>query len=799
MEVETATEMAAPASNPPEGSPVMAARDVSRTPGRETNQPQPADKPAEKPAETVPNGVKASNGDDSRSTASPLTATPGPELVRPASRTPPQPAAQPPSSLPPSTAHSPPSAQPPSTQPPPTQPPPTQPPSTQPSPAQPLPTRLPLTQLPPPKQPSPIQLVQQLPLAHLPPAHTQPVPSALHGRLGSLQASQSPHQNYLGPPSMAVPRGSAPPPSQVGQPHRQPREMSRAPKRFPSPEFDHDARIPKFDRDLSLLADEVQRACPEAVRRIVRDKWEKCIMGSEFHHAFLMNAIIHHASGTIMRRAVRDFGQNMVSEAKHEIAAHLRPNDIDEIASVILEKCSDQFLDRALEKRLTTIDARSLINALARAERLGYENSDILEDRPEKLAPMAQMHSPGFGRANLIAGTQPQPLPPAHTRPPPASQPQPAPQADLKCRLCWRSFQDTKTYEYHVQKQLCIKAGPDAPKFSCGACGAGFTTKVGQAYHISNAVCGPHAFAPATPASQVTAPKPEVPPPNHAHHPIPLTQLPPGASQPYSTPVRPTASPIGTPSSSTDDPYRHLTPQQRAELDEDLRQAELSYGPRFKEAEEIADPIARKSKLESLQNTFSTKQSIIRKKYGVRLRVRRTRAEIDGERSRMGIKHGLSSPGPASETPSAKRQRSDDAMGQPSYIGRDPPVEPPVASPANHLSVSEMNNSGLGGSTATAAITDPTTSLTPIKMPPAEDQPPSNSLSSLQRKGYRVSSHVGQATQPAPTPFPSSASAPVSPLQRNGSASAPVVLDDSSDGSDTDEDIPATVPPRKAS
>ncbi|TGJ88045.1 hypothetical protein E0Z10_g740 [Xylaria hypoxylon] len=496
-----------------------------------------------------------------------------------------------------------------------------------------------------------------------------------------------------------------------------------------------------FKRDLSLLADAVQQSCPEAVRRTIRDKWEKCITGSEFHHAFIMNAIIHHASGAITRRAIRDFGKNLVSQAKLEIAAHLRPQDIDDMAPAILEKCSENFLDKALEQRLKTIDARSLINALARAERLG----------PPPAAP---------AEASLLFQTQPaQNVPPT---------------SDLKCRLCWRQFQHTKPYEYHVQKQLCIKAKSDQYQFWCEECGAGFATKVGQQYHNANAVCGLHVTAAATPKSQAIPGLGVIPATKYTRY-IPHT------------PAQPNAGPMEAPSPSQDDPYSHLTPQRRAELEEELLQAEMSYGPRFKEAEQMADPMARRSKIESLQNTFSTKQSIIRKKYGVRLRVRRSRAVIEEERLRIGLKHGTSS---TVEAPSAKRQRSDDGsdnLGQTSYVSRGPQVQTTIPPPANLLSVSQMNNSGLGGSTATAATTDPTASAAPSQPPPASEQPPPNSLSSLQRKGYRVSSHVGQAAH----------SASGSPIQGNGSASTPVVLDSSSDGTDTDEDIPSTIPPKK--
>ncbi|KAI0533577.1 hypothetical protein GGR58DRAFT_108683 [Xylaria digitata] len=723
MEAAAATAIRT-SSNLSGGSPVTTTRDASQTPGRDAMQSQPADITA--------NGVHV-NGADNTGRTSPPTATPMPPLIQ-------HPSASPLSSqLPPSGQTS----------------------------------SVSSSSQPPKHPPSRQSPSLQPPSVHPPPApHDQ---SVLYSPVISQPVPQ-PHQHHRGPlSSSTVPPSGIPSPSQARHP-QQHRETNGVQKRFPSPESDHDTRIPRFKRDLSILADAVQQSCPEAVRRIVRDKWEKCITGSEFHHAFLLNAIIHHASGVIMRRAIRDFGQTMVSEAKQEIASRLSSQDLDDIVPTILEKCSDKFLDMALEQRLKTIDARSLINALARAERLGYESGDILEDRPERVVPATQMHSPRATQANLNS-TQSRPPPAAPAEASLLFQTQPAQHAtgDLKCRLCWRQFEHTKPYEYHVQKQLCTKANSDKYDYWCEDCGAGFTTKVGQQYHRANAVCGVHTTAAATPKSQgipgsgmFASTKPL----KYTHY-VPLT------------PTQPDPIPIETPSPSQDDPYRHLTPQRRAELEEELRQAELSYVPRFKEAEEMADPMARRAKFDSLQNTFSTKQSMIRKKYGVRLRVRRTRAEIDEERSRIGLKHGTSA---TAETPSAKRQRSDDGsnnLGQ-SYVSRSPQARTPNP-PTNHLPVSQMNNSGLGGSTATAATTDPTASVAPNQLPSTDEQPPSNTLLSLQRKGYRVSSHVGQATQPDSG----------STIQRTGSSSTPVVLDDSSDGTDTDEDIPSTLPPKK--
>ena len=217
-------------------------------------------------------------------------------------------------------------------------------------------------------------------------------------------------------------------------------------------------------------------------------------------------------------------------------------------------------------------------------------------------------------------------------------------------------------------------------------------------------------------------------------------------------------------------------------MEDELRQNEASFTPRFQEAELIKDPAERKLRIDSLHNSFSTKQSIIRKKYGVRLRVRRTKAEIDGERQRLGLKH--SSPSQTTDMPSNKRQRTGQHASHPS------PLE---ETPSKHLAVSDIN-SGLGGSSATAALSDPTnqTALSDLTNQAA----PQNSLSSYQRKGYRVSSsHVPQRSSGSATPVHSPSD------QLRGSASAPVILDgddsggDSSDGdSDSDEEIPASLP-----
>ncbi|KAI1383307.1 uncharacterized protein F4822DRAFT_420123 [Hypoxylon trugodes] len=589
---------------------------------------------------------------------------------------------------------------------------------------------------------------------------------------------------------------------------------------FPSPRREHHLENPKFLDDQSRLTHAMQQSVPAAVRRVIRDNWEKCLLGSEFHHAFLLNAVIHHSNGVIIRRSIKDFGAKMVAESKHEIISHLSTSDLDELAEDILEKCSDYFLDQAVERRLRTIDARSLINALARAERLGYENSDIIEEDRSKTSKFNP--APTFDPSpNPIQNEPSQRL--QHRPSLPSLSQSRGPPTVLQCPLCWRKFDSTQPYEYHVQKQVCTKEPPNQQgfPFSCKYCGAGFITKVGQQYHLANHVCGDHGTMPATPRGPANAGSPitlssgnnsPIQPSSTLPHPLGTQHQFAALSQHAATPTQARIAPMGTPNSHSkeQDPYSHLNPNTLERLNEELRQAEATYTARFKEAEEIQDPAQRQLKLDGLQNSFSTKQSIIRKKYGVRLRNRRTRAEIDNERQRMGWKHN--SPGQPEGTPSAKRQRTDDGPPQiktevPSNV--IPNTVPSAASlpsrpQSNHLAVSDMN-AGLGGSSATAATADPTHNplistsprqisqqQNPKQASPQPQEPTQNSISTLQKKGYRVSSHHPASSRVSPVD-----TTMVDSPHVNNSASAPIVVNDEEDSTDTDSDeegIPASLP-----
>lgn len=58
----------------------------------------------------------------------------------------------------------------------------------------------------------------------------------------------------------------------------------------------------------------------------------------------------------------------------------------------------------------------------------------------------------------------------------------------------------------------------------------------------------------------------------------------------------------------------------------------------MREANANPDVEYRRTRLAKLCNSFSTKQSMVRKKYGIRLRLRRSKDEIDAERKRVTYK-----------------------------------------------------------------------------------------------------------------------------------------------------------------
>ena len=205
-----------------------------------------------------------------------------------------------------------------------------------------------------------------------------------------------------------------------------------------------------------------------------------------------MNAAIHHANGEITRRAIRDFGEKMVMETKYELANQLKADDLDDIADILLEKASNRFLDKALERRLRTIAAKPLINALARAERLGYEHGDIVDEDGERVIPEDNYGQPWGESASLASlGSEAwqSNFAPDHGARQEAYAPsehyaQPGASGQYYCQNCMRTFEARSAYEHHTKKNVCQRQEhrKSSLKYQCDHCGQGFTTIVGLQY-----------------------------------------------------------------------------------------------------------------------------------------------------------------------------------------------------------------------------------------------------------------------------------------------------------------------------
>lgn len=141
-----------------------------------------------------------------------------------------------------------------------------------------------------------------------------------------------------------------------------------------------------------------------------------------------MNATVNHAVSSVTKRAFRDFGAKMVMDCKEEIVHHFTTAMLDDVADDIIAKASWEFLDKCLAQRLQTIDAPSLINALAKAHRLGYDQDDVVED--------------GNSIERVI------PSQPYNTIPPSISAMSSQPQTNdtLQCQLCFRIFTAESAY-----------------------------------------------------------------------------------------------------------------------------------------------------------------------------------------------------------------------------------------------------------------------------------------------------------------------------------------------------------------
>lgn len=164
---------------------------------------------------------------------------------------------------------------------------------------------------------------------------------------------------------------------------------------------------------------------------------------------------------------------------------------------------------------------------------------------------------------------------------------------------------------------------------------------------------------------------------------------------------RPTSATRITP--VPDDPYAHLDRATRERFEAEIAQGELHYGKLMRDASELPQP-ERGEELSKLKNRFNTRQSGIRKQYGIRLTRGRSKQEIADERSRLFLTPDGNAMWDADDGRPKKRMRTG------SMTPTKPVASSQTGTPLQHLSVSQMGG-GLSGSSATAELVDPTANL----------------------------------------------------------------------------------------
>ncbi|PHH74783.1 hypothetical protein CDD80_2855 [Ophiocordyceps camponoti-rufipedis] len=476
------------------------------------------------------------------------------------------------------------------------------------------------------------------------------------------------------------------------------------------------------------LMDVVSRVAPDVVRQVMRDRWEKCLSGSEYHLNFVLKAIVPSATPAMLALALQ--ASMDPAETRKRMLDTLTPKELNGLADAILSKASDDFLDQAMARRLETIGARRLVNLLARAERLGYDVRDVVEEKTatngtEKVVPTT---APPWSSAPVTPAANPQMLPAqvamslrqskgqqgatVRNMHYPDAAKSTSPYGVVHCTRCDRPCSGDQAFKYHAQKRACEhshkvdRIGIDV----CPHCGSYFGSAQGLTYHVKSKVCGDYNYAteqavlsdlmsrPRVPYSIGSLPPAAVSSPAARAGPTPM-QMKTSTVQSMASAAVSRVSTPGRINGSAEDPYAKLTPEARRSFEYEMQMAEEKYGGMMRDAMNLPEHL-REDELNRLKNSFNSKQSTTRKKYGIRLRERRSKAEIEEERNRL-----LNS-----APPPAKRTRPN------SMIPSSTPIDSRNGTAAGPM----VQSGGLFEVPGQAELVDPTTLLTPQVPPQAQ-------------------------------------------------------------------------------
>jgi hypothetical protein len=527
----------------------------------------------------------------------------------------------------------------------------------------------------------------------------------------------------------------------------------------------------KLDKEIARLNEVLSETSAQAAQKVLHDKWRYFLFDQydRSHISFILRAGFKNSSVHVVDKVLRD---STIFKDQFLDVASKKPGVIEKVISNAtlsqLNHLPQRILDKALAERLKTVSAKLLIKWLAEADRLGYKLDDIIDEDDESVIPNHDTDTPGEVfeveqppphpvpsyrdpllteqemniaaqrtaalKADAVRQQQQQELQQQQQqqKPPPPSQSRPTIAnldiSRLKCPACDARFTSMSGYNYHITKKPCQKQAPiSGSKWWCMNCIQAFTTKQGMDYHKLRKVCFGDDIAPATsPSSQlhqeaqsrsqpppVTQPYPGpiLPPPRPSFAQPPRAQSaqaqytsaysqpqprPPIAVQrpPLHTPAPP-AKPAPTPSMSTPVPenlsiptdFRHspseLSPEKLAALESELQEAEDRYQQQIAEIPTSYTEAERAHRLTSLKNANASRKSQIRKAHGVSLRLR--------EKDKVARKAaGITPPG---------RPHLESGSPQPATTARPTSTPPtssfsPVNVPPSRHSPSEYGRSG---------------------------------------------------------------------------------------------------------
>lgn len=154
-----------------------------------------------------------------------------------------------------------------------------------------------------------------------------------------------------------------------------------------------------------------------------------------------------------------------------------------------------------------------------------------------------------------------------------------------------------------------------------------------------------------------------------------------------STPQHDSRSTSPTFFASEQEALASLSVSERQALEAAMKEAEQKYVIRQQEVMKIPDEAERKDRLARIKASFQSKQSMIRKKHGIRLRGRRNKTAMEAERRRLSANQTLHASHGSSQVMGSPIVRAPDAV---------------------------KAQSGLTGTAATAETQDPTAGQQPM-------------------------------------------------------------------------------------